>query len=221
MSKKMMLLALAVVSAAAFVLPAGASAAELHLTNVTSFSGTFASSTLTVNGEPVVTCENTGKNELSSHVSGTVNPGGTTGTIELDFTHCHIVVLGFTIECHTAGAPVNNTIKSSGPFRFITTNEKPGVLVEPVKTTLACGGTKPIVVEGKIIGTITSPTCGGTSNNMTIKFSATGATQEDKSYTGTSNNLTAETEGTKEVKEAGLVSTATVSSATAGTLDCT
>ena len=224
MSKKMMLLALAVVSAAAFALPAGASAQEIHLTNVTSFSGTFGTGTLTAEGEPVITCgEATTANQ--NHVTGTVNTGGTTGTIELDFTACHVNIefLG-TIPCHTTGAPLNNTIKSSGTFHLITVNaspnEKPAILVTPAATAITCGGLSTVNVAGNVIGTITSPACGVASNSMTIKFSATGPTQAHKAYTGVNYNLTSQT-GTGTIKEAGLVSESTTTSSTAGTLDCT
>jgi len=218
MSKKMMLLALAVVSAAAFAVPTGASAQEIHLTNVTTFGGTFGTGTLTAKEEPVITCGEAGN---QNHVTGTVNAGGTTGEISLDFTACHTTILGITRECHTAGAPVNNTIKSSGVFHLITINEKPGILVTPVKTTLECQSAfAPITVEGNVIGTIISPACGVASNSMTIKFSAAGAVQEHKTYTGVNYNLTAQTTGFA-IKEAGLVSESTTESATAGTLDCT
>jgi len=217
MSKKMMLVALALVSATAFAVPAGAAAAELHLTNVTSFSGTFSTGTLTAKEEPVVTC---GEAANQNHVTGTVNTGGTTGNITLDFTACHIVVLGITLQCKTAGAPLFNTIKSSGSFHLITTNEKPGILVTPEPTTVECENTQPIKVAGNVIGTITSPACGVPNNNMTIKFSASGPTQEHKSYTGASYNLTSQT-GTGTIKEAAQVSESTTSSSTAGTLDCT
>jgi len=226
MSKKMMLLALAVVSAAAFAVPAGASAAELHLTNVTSFSGTFGTGSLTAKEEPVVTC---GEAANQNHVTGTVSAGGTTGEITLDFTACHIVVLGITLPCHSTGAPVENTIASKGVYHLITVDHEtpggvidhnPAILVTPVATKVECKNTQPINVAGNVIGTITSPACGVASNNMTIKFSASGATQEHKLYTGVNYNLTSQT-GTGTIKEASQVSESTTSSATAGTLDCT
>jgi len=218
MSKKTMLLALAVVSAAAFALPAGASAQEIHLTGVESFSGTFGTGSLTAKEEPVVTC---GEAANQNHVTGTVNTGGTTGNITLDFTACHIVVLGITLPCHSTGATVENTIASSGVFHLITIKEKvPGILVTPVATKVECKNTQPINVAGNVIGTITSPACEGSSKNMTIKFSASGATQEHKLYTGVNYNLTSQT-GTGTIKEASQVSESTTSSATEGTLDCT
>jgi hypothetical protein len=217
MSKKMMLFALATVSAAAFAVPTGASAQEIHLTNVSSFSGTFSTATLTVQDEPVITCGNAvGQN----HVTGSVSAGGTTGNITLDLTECHIVVLGLTWKCHSPGAPLANTIILSGVFHLITMNAKPGILVTPAPIMVECEHTMPINVAGNVIGTITSPACEVASNIMTIKFSASGPTQEHKTYTGVTYNLTAQT-GTGTIKEAGLSAEPTVSSATAGTLDCT
>src|SRR6476619_6820561 len=95
MSKKMMLLALAAVSSALFILPAGASAAELHLTNVTTFSGNAGAGSLVAAGEPKITCE-------SGDVTGEAVGGGTTGPLALDFTGCHTTVFGFTAKCRTS-----------------------------------------------------------------------------------------------------------------------
>jgi hypothetical protein len=217
MNKKMMLLAFAVVGAAAFAVPAGASAQEIHLTNVTSFSGTFGTRTFTAQEEPTFTC---GEAANQNHVTGTVSAGGTTGELSFDFTACHIVILGATFNCHSTGAPVQNTIASSGTFHLITINEKPGILVTTAATKMECGNGLVINLAGNVIGTITSPACGVASNNMTFKFSASGPTQEHKTYTGVSYNLTSQT-GTGTIKEASQVSETTIASPTAGTLDCT
>ena len=217
MSKKMMLLALAVVSAAAFALPAGASASELHLTNVSTFKGRFGAVNLTAKEEAVITC---GSSEVPNHVTGSVFTGGTTGEIELDFTGCHTSVWGLTAACHTEGSPANNTIKTTGVFHLITVNSKPGVLVTPEPTTIICAGIRNTNVAGNLVGAITSPKCGEESKFMTMSFSASGPTQEHKTYTGATYNLTSQTTGGL-VKEAGLSSESTTESATTGTLDCT
>jgi hypothetical protein len=217
MSKKMMLLALAVVSAAAFALPAGAPAAELHWTNVTKFTGTFNTGTLSAREEPTIECNG------PNHVEGTVSAGGTTGTISLDYTACN----NFFFNCHSAGAPAAGTIKTGGTFHFITVNEKPGILLTPEHTTFTCTGiANTTTVTGNLIGTITSPKCGGSSNELSIAFNSNNTqTQEHKSYTGVSYNLTSQTvtpEGVGgTIKEAGLTSAATIKSTTVGTLDCT
>jgi len=219
MSKKMMLLALAVVSAAAFALPAGASAAELHLTNVTKFTGTSSAGTLSAKEEPVIECKG------PNHVEGTVSAGGTTGTISLDYTEC----FSLFFPCNTAGAP-SKTIKTGGTFHLITVNPlnpKPAILITPEHTTVICPGIpNTTTVTGNLIGTITSPECGKSSKKMTMSFnSSSGPTQEHKTYTGVTYNLTAQTvtpEGVGgAIKEAGLTATATTESTTEGTLDCT
>jgi hypothetical protein len=211
MSKKMMLLALAVVSAAAFALPAGAPAAELHLTHVTKFSGTFNGGTLSANEEPTITCDG------PKHVEGTVSAGGTTGTLSLDYTNCR--ALGF-FGCNSSGA-ASKTIKTGGTFHFITFGQKPGVLVTPEHTTIECAGLSSTTVTGNVLGTITSPECGKSSKKMTISFSALGQFQDHFLYTGFSYYLTSQTGASGTIKEAGLTSTATVESTTEGTLDCT
>jgi hypothetical protein len=215
MSKKIMLLALAVASVAMFALPAAASAQEIHLENVTSFSGSAGAGSLTAESEPVITCE-------SADIEGTVSAGGTTGNISLDFTDCHAPpIFGITIKCRTSGSPLDNTIKSSGVFHLVTlANNKPGILVTPVATTIICAGITNTITGGNIIGTITNPACGGESKELTTKFSATGAAQEHTLYTGTAYTLTSRT-GENAPKNAGLVSTGTTKSATLGKLNCT
>jgi hypothetical protein len=200
-----------------FALPAAASAQEIHLEGITSFEGSAGAGNLTAEGEPVITCE-------SGDVSGSVLGGGTTGSITLDFTGCHTSVFGLTAKCHTSGSALDNTIASSGEFHLVTIgSEKPGILVTPVVTTVICAGISNTVTGGNIIGTITSPACGGTSASMTTQFTATGPAQEHTSYTGTTYTLTAKTGISGTPKTAGLNSTATVNSSTGaeGTLNCT
>jgi hypothetical protein len=195
MTKKMMLLALAAVSAAMFAMPAVASANWGVDPVNAKFSGTSEGvGMLAAAGEPTITCEG------PDHVTGAWTDG-TKGSFELDATKCHIVVVGFTIECKTSGAPVGNTIKAAGTFKNVTTTTgKRGILVTPTKTTVVCGATTPIDVEGNVIGVVTSinekacPTTWKTSVG-TLKFSAEGNKQLDMTTDGEVKeyDLTAET----------------------------
>jgi hypothetical protein len=219
MRRKIVLLGLAVMSAAVVALPTNASAAELHLTDVTSFwTTTFGLATLTSEGEPTITCS--AGLEVGNHVTGTVSAGGTTGTLSFSFTGCHASVFGLTSKCHTEGSTFDNTIKSSGVFHLITTNEKRAILLTPVSTSIICAGISNTTVAGNLIGTITSPVCGGSSSGMSIKFNASGAAQEHTFYTGTTYRPTAQT-GTGAVKQAGWSFGFTLSSTSTGILDCT
>jgi hypothetical protein len=215
MIKKTILPALAVAGVAVLALPAAASALDVHLEGITSFSGIAGASSLTAESEPIITCD-------SGDVEGVVLGGGTTGNINLDFTACHTTVLGITAKCHTNGSPLDNTVTTSGAFHLGTIgSSKPGVIVTPVVTTIICAGISNTITGGNVIGTITSPACGIKSASMTWRFAATGAAQEHTAFTGTTYNLTAKTGESGTVKKAGLVSTATVASATEGTLNCT
>jgi len=215
MSKKIMLLTIAVASVAIFALPAAVSAQEVHLENVTSFEGTGGAGSLTAEGEPWFTCE-------SLHVNGIFTAAGTTGEMSLDFTGCHFQPFpGFTAKCHTSGSALDNTNKSSGTFHLITINSgKPGILVTPVVTTVQCAGITNTIIGGNVIGTITSPACGVESTEMTTTFAATESTQQHKTYTGTTFTLTSKT-GDNAPKNAGLIETWTTRSATKGKLNCT
>jgi hypothetical protein len=207
-------LALAAVSAAMFALPAVASAGTPTIDpGGTSFSGTFGLSTLGAEGEPTIRCE--GEN----HVTGTFNNAGgnaTGGTITLDYTNCHIIVLGFTIKCKTAGAPLENTIALSNvPFdlTYATDNKtSPALLVTNVNTTVICGMTTPIVVTGNVMGTVTAPGCGVKSKSASIAFEQTGNVQKHMQITGTGTkfDLLAETEKSGVKRTAGLQTSATV-----------
>jgi len=226
MSKKMMLFALAAISAALFALPAVASAGTPTLDpGGTEFHGTFGLSTLGAEGEPTITCE--GEN----HVTGVFNTlaagNATGGTISLDYTNCHIVVLGFTIACKTSGAPVNNTIALNNvPFDLTYATDdktKPAILVTNVASEVLCGSTTPINVTGSVMGTITAPACGGTSNTATIKFKATSNVQEHMKITntGTAFDLKAETKGSGIQRTAGLNTEATITLANSKTATLT
>jgi hypothetical protein len=217
MSKKMMLLALTVVSAAFFALPALASAQELHLEPSEAFAITGPEGELRAESEPTITCTTTDG-------SGKFDAGSTTtGTIELDFTSCHTTVFGLTAKCRSEGSALDNTIATKGAFHLITISEKvPGILVTPNPTKIVCAGISTVTVTGAIIGTITSPKCGESSKSMTMSFTATGTTQNHLTYTGGKYDLKAYTGASVEnEKTAGLVGTSTASTPNAQKLNCT
>jgi hypothetical protein len=214
MSKKMMLLALAVASMTMFALPAASSAQEIHLEGITSFSGDATAGTLVAFEEPTITCE-------TGHVTGTASAGGTTGEISLDFTNCHTTVFGFTAKCRTAGSALDNTIKTAGTYHLITTSDGPAILVTTETVTIVCAGISSTIVHGNVIGTITSPACGATSNLMTINFTGTGTSQDHKLYTGVNYDLTATTGEGGAAKTAALNTLTHVESPAEGKLNCT
>jgi len=214
MSQKIMLLAVAMASIAMFVLPAAASAQDIHLEGVTSFSGSGLSSSFASQGEPTITCE-------SSDVEGTVAAGGTTGNISLDFTGCHTTVFGFTAKCRTSGSPIDNTIKSSGVFHLITISSgKPGMLITPVVTTIVCAGISNTVISGNVLGSVTSPACGVSSKTFSTSFTGTGGLQVHTSYTGAIYHLEEVTSGGAGGL-AGLTWSSTMFSSSSGVLTCT
>jgi len=215
MSKKTML-ALAVASMTMFALPAASSAQEIHLEGILSFSGDATAGNLTAEGEPTITCE-------TGDIEGAVETGGTTGKLALDFTACHASVFGFTAKCHTSGSPLDNTIKEAGTFHLITTSGGPAIMVTTETVTIACQGTSnTVVVHGDVIGTITSPGCGGSSSKMTVDFAElTPNLQQHDEYTGVTHALTATTGSSGAPKTAALNVLTHTESAVAGTLNCT
>jgi hypothetical protein len=212
MSMKTMLLPLAV--AAMLLLPAAASAQEVHVTGLASFSGSGGAGTLQASGEPTISC-------TALSVSGSFDSGSTTtGKFTLDFTGCSAEFFGIKANCNTSGA-ASGTIASSGTFHLITVNSKPGALATPVSTTVVCSGFSNTTVAGNFIATVTSPACGASSKSLGVVAKSSGATQEHKSYTGVNYNLTAQT-GSGSKVEAGInTGTVTLNASTSGTLECT
>src|SRR5215211_2208043 len=180
MNKKIMLLALAAVSAAVLALPVMASAlTPLHLTPVPVGAKTIDD----VNAfNPTLSTSSGTTIECGKFSGSTTFTTGTTGTMQLTFSeHCH--VNGFGGETCNSGTNTNGTITTTVlPFDLATLpNNKPGVLVTPASgnhfATFVCkvfGISATTVVSGNgVIGTITTPACGASSANPVIKFSTT------------------------------------------------
>jgi len=222
MSKKMMLLALAVTSAALVAIPAFASAEEIHFDTATTFTGTGGAFSWVAAEEPTSSCQS---GDISN---GVINAGGTTGTMTLEFTGCSISAMG-TMPCHTAGSPLDNTISfGSTMFHLITSKNASGAAVPAILVTantieFICnwfGFPVTTHLAGSIIGTITIPKCSESSNKLGLSFSATGSTQNHLEYTGTKYDLVSRT-GAGESRTIGLNFAPTLTTNTAGTLTCT
>jgi hypothetical protein len=234
MTKKTMGCALAVVSAALFAMPAVASAnwgvdpvnQSFSATSDLSISGSPFVMILTAEGEPTVTCEG------PSHVSGAWTDG-TQGSISLDFTSCHVSAV-FTIPCHSAGAPVSNTILMNGAFKNVTiaadpSGRKRGITMTPQHTVIECAGISSLTVTGRIIGRITndpapSPSgCGVIDSSFTLEFLISGGKQDplrtDSMSISESDDLTAQT-GSESPKTAALEDKWPISTATNTTWTC-
>jgi hypothetical protein len=115
MSKKMIVLALAAVSAALFAMPAVASAQSWHLDTTTTFSVSGAGGTLTSTAGLTITCAGTSG-------SGTFSTT-TEGTVSLLFSGCKEA---FSLPCTTAGQ-ASGAVKLTARFDAImvsTTAEK-------------------------------------------------------------------------------------------------
>lgn len=195
MNKKTMLAALAV-SAALLALPAFASGQEIHVEGATTFTGSGGASSLVATGEPTFTCEST------LVENGVINAGGTTGSLNLDIMGCHATLLGFTVKCHSKGSPSDSTVGTSGTFHFITFSSSPAVLITATPITLICAGISEVSISGNSIATITSPSCGSSSTQITLSFSSTGSSQNHRLYTGVEYDMKLQTMGGSQVTAA-------------------
>ncbi len=193
MSKKIMLLALAAVSAAMFALPAVASATPNHIDKVTTFSIHGGEGNLSTTDGKTVTCTTTTGN--GTFITTTV------GTMNLTFHGCSTVVLGFKVNCtstNPAGG-TTGTIKTTplGVDLITIDGGGNGVLVTPPPSAafahFACAGVNFTVEGNGVIGTLTSPACDGSSDTATVDFNRAAGIQhghqEHRFYTGVSYDL--------------------------------
>ena len=201
MTKRMMLLALSIVSAVVFALPAIASATPAHISATENFTvskgaavGNFVWETTA--GE---------RTECLNGVTGSGNwHSTTTGTLTLEFNECRAVTPFGNLNCTThsaeGGTPVANQIRTTVlEFHLIMIEpNRPGILLTPNTDTgvfahYTCGGgliQKTLVGNG-IIGTITSPECGVVSTTATLKFEQGASTgiQKHTTWTGVNYHL--------------------------------
>jgi hypothetical protein len=216
MSKKIMLLALAAVSAAMFAVPAMAMAEDIpnHVVPkpLVATPITGGTSTLQSTSGLKVTC---GK------VAGSATwTSSTTGKINLTFSSDCTENL-FGTEC---GSIPTTELE----FHLLTLpNNVPGILITSNNNhfaTFTCtGGFVKVVVSGNgIIGKITSPACGGSSVTSKILFSQTAGVQAQKTVAGTETvyNLKSSTNGAAPV-EAGQSGEGTVTFPESTKLECT
>jgi len=221
--KKMMLLALAAVSAL-LALPAFASAAPVHVqTHAGGNPGAF-----TVAG---------GKSELVRKSGGatkgeTVSGSGTfenttTGTVKLTFGKVSSETLGncaSTAEGHSSASGPGTVTTTTLPFHLITTpTGNPAILITSAAgghfASFTCSGIGVTVNGNGIIGTITAPACGGSSATATLSFTQTAGVQNHKTYTGVTYNLTSTILGS--ASESGMNASATITFGGTRTLICT
>jgi hypothetical protein len=214
--KKLMLLALAVVSAALFALPAVAAAgapetdcpAGAATCKFTS-SGT-ASSLTTANGTTVNCTANTGSGEYTNK---------TTGTIALTFTGCKDSI--FSSSCSTSGQAAGTIKTNSAVFHNIyTTDNKttPGVLITQPSSgsfaNFACGaGFLTVNVTGNVIGSLETPGCGAEAETWALNFTQTAHGQQTHKQitgTGTSYDLISHLNTTAEPQTSAMVATGSV-----------
>jgi hypothetical protein len=167
MSKKMMLLALVAVSAAVMALPAVASAGTWHLEPAQNGSVSGGATALVSSGVTTTTC--TSVSGASAFDAGST----TTGTISLTFHGCKNKP-GF--HCQTAGDPTGTITVTNVPFHLVLLEanpRKPGILITPNGpdfATFECAGIPVIVAGNGVLGELTSPACGASSNAVTVNF---------------------------------------------------
>lgn len=201
MSKKMLLVALAIVSAALLALPAVAAAQSWHLDSTPNFGVTGSGGELT--SSLSVGCTTT-------QGAGVFNTT-TEGTVTLAFTGCKETVFGQ--PCTTPGSP-SGTIAAATKFDGIMVNsagstKDPGVLLTPdtsvtptesstsselksmrLFTEFSCFGVSVKVFGKGVIGTLSPSVCSEPFTTATLTFASTATgVQADQLWTGGSYDL--------------------------------
>jgi hypothetical protein len=197
MSKKMMLLALAVLSASLFALPSAASAGEWKFdcpngTATCAWTSAGGHFELRIVEGPTITC-------TGSTGSGTATNEGTTGTFAATLTGCKS--LGF-FSCNTSGS-ASGTVKipSSVWHQVYLDDSKTrlGVLETPGTYTIICSGISSIDVTGSVIGELAEG-CNVESQTFNLNFRASTGNEKTQQWeqvtkTGSFFDLSATTEG--------------------------
>jgi hypothetical protein len=184
MNKKIMMLALAAVSAAMFALPAVASAELAHIGATGAINVTGGAGTLT---------RADGNNVSGTGVTGVGSFTTTTkGKVVLTFTGAKSTSLG--VHCQTTGKPTGEIVTTELEFHLITvTKNVPGILITSNAghfATFECAGATVSVNGPGILGEITSPACGGKATEAALSFtSAKAGTQTHTTWTGTTYDL--------------------------------
>jgi hypothetical protein len=196
MKHKMILLALAAVSAVMFALPAVASAGEWEITKPENFTAKAGVTTLTQDpisaGESVseVTC-------TASNTTGKYTTKTTAEEVTITFTGCTAPSpFGGTVNCTSAGQAAG-TIKTTDLTAHNimidpTPNAIAGVLITPAAghfATFNCGGIFEVKVNGNgVIGEVEKK-CGESITTSGLNF--------ESSATGTQKYMQITTTGTK------------------------
>jgi hypothetical protein len=233
MSKKMMVLAMAVACAALFALPAAASAQSWHNSSsgaASAFSVTGSGGNLTTPSNTVTCTKTTGSGSFSTTTGGTVS---------LLFEGC--TAAGFA-ACNSPGQTggkiaVHNSFDAIEPTKG-SSSITPGVLLTPSSSEehtagsgkkffveFSCGFFFSSKVYGNgVIGTIHSPdpSCGVPSKTFGLNFESSAAgTQKDLTWTGTTYDLISRLNNEAGDSTASLDGTATMHFASSQTITCT
>jgi len=225
MNKKLMLLALAAVSAAIFALPSVASAAFAHISSTGNFTlANEGNTTLTEHGKTTkVTCTSaTGTGAFTTT---------TEGSLTISFHGCTENVFGSECTGNAGGVHESKGTITTTSLKFHLIeieNNVPGVLLTANNghfATFTCaGGLVSKVVGGNgIVGQITS-TCGVSNTTHTIDFetvaNTVGSTQKYTQTTTTGNIFDLTSNATTTASQVGS-GNITFSDGTARSIVCT
>ncbi len=170
MSKKLILLAVAAVSAVLFALPAVASAETWHITKAEKFTAHGGHALLTVDMPEAteITCQsNTATGEYENTTTGK--------NLVLTFHQCEVAGTGGFIPCNTPGLP-SGTIRTTALtfHNIMVEKEKPAILITPNNghfATFNCPFIHINVRGNGIIGEVEKK-CGESSKEAGLSFTS-------------------------------------------------
>lgn len=190
MSKKIMLLALAAVSAALFALPTVASAQTWHLSATTSFSVTGSVGNFTSTDGTKITCTSeTGSGTFSTTTSGSLSliTHGCTGPFGFACTTPGQSSGTVTVSYSFNGIMVTSTASTKDPGILMTPSGPAGPTGGKQFTEMSCLGISIKIYGNGVIGTIHNPAspCGATGTTWGLNFeSSIEGHQKDMTWTG-------------------------------------
>jgi hypothetical protein len=212
--KKLMLFALVAVSAL-LALPTFAAATPAHVSSTGNF---------TLHGGALLMERTDGTITHGTTLTGVGSfENTTTGTLEFAL---HGLTAGFE-TCTSTGQPAGTVKTTKLPFHLVMLAPgKPGILITPGPighvASYVCFGLINVVMNGNgILGTITSPACGSTSNKATLRFEQSiPGHQKHNTYTGVNYGFTTSLSGGAAVPTS-LNAAATITFPANRTLTCT
>jgi hypothetical protein len=226
MSKRLMMLALAAVSAAMFALPAAASAGNWHLEPT---NGSTTGPTITISAGKTTLSTTSGLSILGEGVDGTATfnaSSTTTGVISAGLTFTNVKELG--VKCEQTGQVAGTVVSTPLTFHLEKIDtETPGILIKPNNAehhfaTFKCLGVTIKVTGNGILGDVTNACSSEIESGTAVwQTNGTAGNQKYQQVTTTGEKWDLSADVGSETPTAAMEATGTLKLSTKSKINCT